>query len=141
MMDTSEPTLRALNPELDARNLEILATRARAYAARERPQVGDFARMPDGSLRRFTHDWGDGLQTTCGPSHPCVGDQSFYLSEHGADFSGSLDSIVSVQRISATAETLPGAFWFFRNNYVTAHNGLRGLRMPCRVWVVAAERT
>lgn len=137
-MDTSEATLRALNPELDARNLEILRKRAIAYASRNGPEVGDFARMPDGTLRRFTHDWGDGLQTTCGPPHPCAGDHSFYLSEHGADFSGSLDAIVTISRIHATEESTPGNFWFFRDNYVTGHNGI-GVRMLCRVFSIDAE--
>jgi hypothetical protein len=129
----SADTLRILNPALDDKNLAILAERAAAYLTIQGPRVGDYVKMPDGTLRRFTHDWGDKIQTTVGARHPCDGDASFYLCCPGASFSGSLDPSISKAAIRDTGEKLPGAFWFFRDNYVTAHNGV-GVRMPCTVW-------
>jgi len=109
--------------------------------ARERftgPRVGDFVHMPDGTLRRFTYDWGDGLQTTVGAAHPCNGDASFYLGRSGeASFSGSLDSTIPRDRITLTDERHAGRFWFFHHGFPGAHQGVH-CDAPCRVYRVRA---
>ena len=126
LFDTA--TLRALNPELDARDFDILCKRADAFTRRAVLQVGDFIEMLDGTLRRFTHDWGDKIQTTCRS-----GDESFYLGDLGADFSGALDQAIPKEKIAETHEGRIGRFWFFRGDHRRAHNGIT-VTFPCRVW-------
>ena len=128
--NTTETTLRALNPDLDTRNFEILCDRAAAYTGRPGPQVGDFVKMLDGTVRRFTHDWGDDIQTTCAGS-----DSDFYLSVSGASFSGSHDDPLLKANLRDTGKTRSGEFWFFKNNCRRAHNGVNVMIM-CRIWRV-----
>lgn len=126
--------LRALNPDLDARNLELLQRRAEAFAAETEPLVGDCVQFPnEAKLRRFTHDWGAAIQTTCGPGHPCYGDRSFYLGVGYAEFSGTLDPPIPKAKLIATDATAPAGFWFFRDDHVRAHNGVQ-VQMPVRVF-------
>jgi len=44
-------------PDLDARDLDILTRRQEGLDRRQGARVGDFVRMPDGTLRRITHCW------------------------------------------------------------------------------------
>ena len=122
-----------MNPEFDDRDQAILAARITQWERQAGPRVGDFVHMPDGSLRRFTHHWGDGLQTTCG--HPCAGDQSFYFAGAYMSFSGSLDSSIDIARITDTGEQKDGKAWFFHHDFMTAHNGVT-VTVPCRVYKV-----
>ena len=124
--------LRSLNPTLDTRNLSILEERARAYANRTGPRVGDFVQMPDGILLRFTHDWTNDIQTT---HKDFQADASFYLGHSGVSFSGALDFPILKSKLHDTGETRPGTFWFFRNNFTRAHNDT-AVTIPCRVWSV-----
>ena len=124
--------LRTLNPTLDDRNFAILKERARAYANRTGPRVGDFVQMPDGMLLRFTHDWTNDIQTT---HKEFPTDASFYLGHSGVSFSGTLDAPILKSKLRDTGETRPGTFWFFRNNFTQAHNGT-SVRIPCPVWTV-----
>ena len=122
--------------ELDERDQKILAERITKWQKLTGPRVGDFVHMPDGTLRRFTHHWGDGLQTTCGGTHPCAGNQSFYFGGEYMSFSGSLDSLIPLARIADTGECKDGSVWFFHHNHMTAHNGVHA-KIPCRVYRVA----
>lgn len=115
----------------DDRDAAILAERQRARDAIAGPRVGDYVRMPDGTLRRFTYAWGDGLQTTCA-GFGC----SFYLCASGhASYSGGLDPTIAREHIVATDETRPGAFWFFHHDLAGAGRGV-DVTAPCRVYVV-----
>jgi hypothetical protein len=89
--------------DLDERDQALLAARAAARAQLTGPLVGDFVVMPDGTMRRFTHAWPIGLQTTVdrGKGHY---DARFYISRDGhADFSGSLDPIIPARAHRAAA--------------------------------------
>lgn len=118
----------------DERDAEILRASTRERDATEGPRVGDFVRMPDGELRRFTHEWDDGFQTTIRANV----DTSFYLGRDGrVSFSGSLDRTIARERIEATDETKDGRFWFFHHGEVGAHRGVDAMT-PCRVYRVVA---
>lgn len=122
-----------MRPEFDNVDAEILARRVLAFDAVPGPRVGDFLRVPEGLLR-FTHDWGDSIQTTVRPSHPCNGDASFYLSDEGyVSFSGSLDPSISKELLRDTGETQEGSFWFFHHNFAGAARGVY-FRIACRVF-------
>src|SRR5947207_14894030 len=100
-----------MRPEFDSQDAKILAERERQFNQVAGPRVGDFLRVPDGVLR-FTHDWGDSIQTTVGSKHPCHSDASFYLGDGYASFSGSLDPAIDKARLRDTGEPLEGSFWF-----------------------------
>jgi hypothetical protein len=133
------PPVSELNPDLDPLDLKLMQERARTWqrASACGPMVGDFVDMPDGSRRRFTHDWGDSIQTTCGPAHPCSNDQSFYLGEGFASFSGSLDPAIRKCKLAPAGEYAVGRFWFFHHEQARAHNGVK-VSMFCKVWRVQA---
>lgn len=118
--------------KLDAEDQIILDARLKQWNEIDKPRVGDFIKMRDGTLRRFTHDWGDGLQTTVRTA-PLNGDQSFYFGGSHASFSGSLDPIIPNERIKPTGETKAAPFWFFHHDRWEAHNGI-GFNIPCRIY-------
>jgi len=117
----------------DKVDADILAVRERMYNEMEGPRVGDFLRTPDGFLR-FTHDWGETIQTTVRPSHPCSGNGSFYLGEGNVSFSGSLDPGIDKLSLKDTGEKQDGTFWFFHHNFWGAGRGV-DFKIPCRVFV------
>jgi len=119
-------------PQFDAEDAAILKIREQAFNAVDGPRVGDFLRTSEGMLR-FTHDWGDSIQTTVTAKHPCYGDASFYLSDGYASFSGSLAPSISKELLANTGETEEGCFWFFHHNWAGAGNGV-DFRIPCRVF-------
>lgn len=124
-----------MRPDFDSIDAEILAKREREFNQEQGPRVGDFLRTRDGFLR-FTHDWGDRIQTTVRPSHPCNGDASFYLSEGGyVSFSGSLDPSIDKASLRDTGEKMAGSFWFFHHGYAMAHNGVN-FKIECRVFEI-----
>ena len=123
-----ESVLLQLNPHLDPRDQQILLDRGRVYLERREVQVGDFVEMPDLTLRRFTYDWGDDIQVTCGEG-------SFYLAADGAGYSGALDPAVAKCRLQDSGQTRSGRFWFFRGDHHRAHNGVHVL-IPCRLWTL-----
>ncbi len=118
--------------EFDDRDCAILAKREAAWNSKPGPRVGDFVIMPDGALRRFTYNWGDGLQTTWGEEAG-----SFYLDNGFASYSGGLEPSIPNERIEDTGETRPGLFWFFHHDEARAHNGV-SFTIACRVFKVAA---
>ena len=114
--------------EIDRR---LLAKRIEAWNCRTEPRVGDFIIMPDGELRRLTHNWLIGLQTTWKGEGG-----TFYLSTDGyGDYSGGLDSQIPNDKIENTGETREGNFWFFHHDNARAHNGIT-VKVPCRVYRV-----
>lgn len=122
-----------MRPEFDERDAAILRARQVTFAKVEGARVGDFIDMRDGTRRRFTHDWGEGLQTTCGKGHPCAGDQSFYFGDGFASFSGSLDSMIPREQIEATGEHVNGGVWFFHHDSAGAHRGVHA-EIPFRLF-------
>ena len=124
--------------ELDNKDKEIYAQRVQAWDAVSGPRVGDYCKLIDGTLRRFTHNWGDSLQTTVSGSHPCYGDASFYFGCGYMSFSGSLDSSIPVDQFADTRETKNGSAWFFHHNYAKAHNRI-SVTVPCKVFQQQAK--
>jgi len=121
--------LRQDRTDLDDRDEDILFERVTRRARIKGPRVGDFCILKSGEVRRFTHDWDDGLQIT-------VKDQagSFYFDASGLlDYSGSLDPIIKKANLKERVELREGAVWFFHHNEHRAHNGVRAL-IPCRVY-------
>ena len=116
--------------EIDERDREILAERIEKWNSRQDgPRVGDFVITQRGMLR-FTHDWGDDIQTTVRPGY----DSSFYLSGSGhMSFSGSLDPGVLKTDLELTNEVQEGSCWFFSHGFAEAHNGVY-VTVPCRVY-------
>jgi hypothetical protein len=94
------------------------------------PRVGDFVYMLDGTLRRFTYDWGHAIQVSC-KDQP--GDQSFFLGSCGADYSGSLDSPIDKTKLLLLAETIEGSFWMFDQGLPGGRRG-RSFKTHCRVF-------
>ena len=128
-----------MKPASDDRDYEIKSIRERELNARRnrenRPMLGDYLRFPDGTLARFTHDWDDSLQTTVyRKDHPCLGDSSFYLGNEGCvSFSGSRAPSIPLEKINPTNDWIDASFWFFHNNFATAHNGVT-CTFPVKVW-------
>lgn len=104
-------------PTFDAKDNELLDEKVAARRQRLGPLVGDYVRMPNGELERFSYDWGRDIQTSKGGS--------FFLHGCGtAEFSGGLNPAISKSLIKPTGETKPARFWFFHHNVVQAHNGV-----------------
>ena len=118
---------------IDERNQQLLDKRIENRNKIEGPRIGDFV-IKDGQSLRFTYDWGVDIQTTVPSSHPCSGDMSFHLHKDGeVGFSGSLDHAIPKDKLRLTDEVRNGSFWFFKDDWVTAHNGIL-VNAPCRVY-------
>ena len=113
--------------ELDKLDVELRDQRIAAREGNEGPRVGDFIKMEDERLMRFSHDWDDaGLQVSEGGS--------FYLQPGGhLSYSGALDPIVPLAHIQETSKVLLGQCWFFHHDYAMKDNGVYTV-IPCRVF-------
>jgi hypothetical protein len=110
--------------EHSQRDFDLLAERVRKLNKREGPRVGDFVIMPDETIRRFTHDWTDSLQTTIRQN----AQGNVHLNQGGfCEFAGSLDSSLPIECIEETTETRLGRVWFFSNNIAKMHHAVHGL--------------
>lgn len=119
-----------MRPRFDDRDARIVAERCAAWDQRQGPRVGDFVQMKDGSLRRFTHDWGDDIQTTLNGSN----DSSFYLGSGFMDFSGGLDSAIPKGELTPLPFARKGSCWIFHHDHREAHNGVH-TEVNCRVYM------
>lgn len=110
----------------DEKDAALLAEKTAIWEKRIGPRVGDFIRMKNGTLSRFTHDWDDEIQTggECG---------SYYFFGSGASYSGGLDPSIKKTTFSNTGEMKLGEFWFFHHNESRAFNGVYVL-VPCRIY-------
>lgn len=122
--------------ELDKRNTEILTERMRLLDAQPGPRVGDYVRLPDGKLHRFSHRW----DASENPSPADVLFQtsssgSWYLGDGWCSFSGGLDPSIPLSEIQSTDETCTGQVWFFDHNWAEANNALH-VNVPFRVFTV-----
>lgn len=116
-------------PDFDEKDIEIARGRLSTWNERQGPRVGDWVDMLDGTQRRFTHNWGDGLQTTCGN-----GDSgSFYFAKGCMSYSGGLDPSIPNGQLVDTGETRLGCAWFFHHDHSGAHRGVY-FKAPCRVF-------
>lgn len=96
-------------------NKEILKQREVEYNKKPGARVGDFLKLPEGiGYTRFTHDWGETIQT---------GNGSFYFGSGYCSFSGGLDSGVKRADLIQTDELKNGFIWFFDNGLSGANRG------------------
>ena len=119
-----------MKPIFDARDAALRDERLAVWNAVQGPRVGDWVIMPDGAELRFTHDWGDEIQTTCRHLRQ---DASFYFYGDCMSFSGSLDPAIPKADLVDTGETRNGRTWFFHHNEARAYNGVH-FEVPCRVF-------
>jgi len=118
-----------MNPEIDERDKEILQHRLNEWSTRNGPRIGDWCEMLDGSLRRFTHDWGDSIQVTSS----LTGLGSFYFGDGYMSYSGGLNRAINKEQLVDTGKTINGPVWFFHHDYWMAHNGVY-FKVPCKVY-------
>lgn len=121
------------NTHLDEVDRVIAATIERDYGNRadRRPREGDFAMMPDGSLRRCCHAHEHGMQTTFGGS--------FSTGKGGyVSYSGSLEPSTLWESFEDTGETRRGRFWFFSHGQAGAGRGV-DVFLTCRVYRVVLK--
>jgi hypothetical protein len=118
-------------PHFDDKDVAIARERLTEWNSRPGPRVGDWVKMLDGTLRRFTHDWGTDIQTTLASGV----DASFYFYGSCMSFSGSLDRAIPKASLVETAEIKPGNAWFFHHNSSGAGRGVY-FTVPCRVFEV-----
>lgn len=95
------------------------------------PRMGDYVLFPTGELERFSHDWGDELQTS--PSG------AFHMYEGGDTqmTCGGLHPATPRDQLVLAEQSLPGTFWFFHHGEVGAGRGVY-FRMPCRLYRTTA---
>jgi len=115
---------------MDEKDSLILSMRRSQWNQIEGPRVGDFIEMKDGTMRRFTYHWGDGIQVTSTISHG-----RFYLGDGFASYSGGLDPSIPLDKIEPhpKLKSKLGEFWFFHHNTREAHNGVN-VSIFCRVF-------
>ena len=120
-----------MHPEFDARDQQLLTDRIANRLSLPGPLVGDFVIMQDGKTRRFTHDWGDTIQTSIFENGG-----SFYLEKSGyGNYSGGLEPGVAKKDLQNTGDSRMGDFWFFHHGYSAAANGVN-VKVPCKVYRV-----
>lgn len=120
-----------MHPTFDHRDQQLRDKATELWNKRPGPRVGDFLEMPDGTLHRFTHDWGDHIQITSRyyPEHG-----SFYFADAGyCSYSGGLDPGFPKACLLDTGRCQPGPVWFFHHGCAAAHNAVH-TAIPCRVY-------
>jgi len=103
---------------LDTLNANILAARQAKLDDATSPVCGDYVVFADGVTRRISHVWDDGVQTSD------AGRGSWYLGDGYVSFSGSLYHLVRTETLTRTDEQRAGRCWFFKDNWMEAHNGI-----------------
>lgn len=121
-------------PEFDDKDRALLEKLKAAYFAREgAPQIGDWLQFPDGEYRRIAHVWTDGVQPTVSEH-----DRGFFLAKSGVSYSGGLDPLIPLERLSLDHGRLYADFWFFHHDTWEAANGVWcGFYVP--IWNVVPE--
>lgn len=122
------------------RNEELLERFSSWFMAADGPVVGDYVLFPEGSrknddyerdVERFSHDWGDVIQTSPGGS--------FHIGDGYVSFSGGLNPGQPKERfVLVEDEWREGGFWFFDGNYARAYAAVNVL-IPCRVFRYVEE--
>jgi hypothetical protein len=118
-------------------NDEIQAQIRAAWEARKGLRVGDVIEMLDGTVRRFTYDWGTQIQTTM-PRTADLGPERYYIGKTAsADYSGALDYAIPYRCIVPTARTVEARFWHWKEGISGAGRGV-DFTLPCRVYAQVA---
>lgn len=126
-----EESQRSKDP--DDHDFGIIRERLKMRATRCEPLAGDFICFTDGVYLRIAYCWSDGAEWL-GPAQTEDGSGSYYLQSGGScSMSGSLDSGVPLERLSATDELREGSAWIFHRDSAGADRG-RNFRADFRVW-------
>jgi hypothetical protein len=112
-----------MRPEFDNTDAAILVKRQDAFDNRQGPRVGDLVHMLDGTLRRFTHDWGDEIQTSLKWDNGKIDAGSFYLADGYCLYSGGLDHAVPKDRFQEIGVS-NAPCWFFHHDFWGADRGM-----------------
>ncbi len=119
-------------PQLDERDLAIIAERFLLLEREVGPRCGDHVDFADGVSRRISHvysreQWGSewGVQTSDGGS--------WYLGEGFVSFSGSLFPTVPGGSLTLTDVERVGSVWIFHHDRWCAFNGVDAV-VPFRVY-------
>ena len=118
-----------MRPRFDDRDARIVAERCAKWEQRDGPRVGDFCQLKDGSLRRFTYDCGDVIQTTPEGHHG-----SFHLHDGFMIYSGSLDTAMPKRDFERFPFARKGPCWIFHHGHAKAHNDVH-TEVNCRVYM------
>lgn len=134
-IEYNHATHKHISESEHAKNLVLIAERAKLRAAMQTPQVGDMLRVV-GGYKRFTHKWDDGIQTTSGEPFADGRNGCCHLTERGhGNYSGGLDPVVAYDLLIDTDEKMQAQFWMFSNDSMQAHNGIY-FYIPVRVWEI-----
>lgn len=119
-------------------NIKTAEHLLKCITAREQipgPRIGDFIIFKDGRIERFSHDWGDTIQTSPGGS--------FHLSSDGlTSFSGGLNEAIPKTSFRESYfdhydQTnycgLTGQFWVTYNARL-CHGSKVNVDLQCRVY-------
>jgi len=124
------------NEGLNDKNKAILAEKEKAFDAIPGPRIGDFY-INENNYSRFTHDWGDSIQSQYENING-----SFYLGNGYVSYSGGLSPAISKVDLELTNGVKEGVFWFFNENMAMANNGIKvwlNCRLNCRVFKLKGE--
>lgn len=130
-------THRYISERAHEKNLDLIAIREHTREKLEGPRIGDFILIDDKYLR-FTHDWGNSIQTTCKRHRDATDHHGFHSNRNGTtSYSGSLDPQILKVDMVLTEEKRDAVFWMFNEDYAMAHNAVY-FRLPCRVFKLKA---
>jgi hypothetical protein len=111
------------------KNINIIKQLSEARNKLNNILVGDFLRMPDGSVSRVTYQHDDGVQDGGGSG-------SFFLYKSGdGSYSGGLNSCKPYDKIKSTNETRPALFWIFSQNWAGANRGFH-FYINVKIWEI-----
>lgn len=121
---------------LDPINKKILHRRLNKFAKRKGPSVGEWVILKNGTITRFTYDWGARIQIISDDTSGDMG--SFYLGELAngkgyMSYSGSLDPSIPKSHLKPTSEKRLGTCWFFDSDIFGADRGVEYSAL-FRVW-------
>lgn len=119
-----------MSKSLDSLDQTILTTRIDAWNKRGGARVGDKVIMPDGSIRRLAHHYGQRIQTTS--AHQPT-DQRYYFGHGYCSFSGSLGEVFDLSALEDTGSVDEAPVWFFHHDQAQAFNAVHA-HIPCRVY-------
>jgi hypothetical protein len=136
-----------MRPEFDKQDAKLLERRQAKFTRKTTPQVGDFVRFKDGTIRRISYVWDFEDEEARVQTADAMGG-SYYLGdfldhwEPSDDcyvcYSGGLYPGIPANTLKLTDERKEGWFWFFHHDQAEAHNGV-DCTMPCRVWECSLE--
>jgi hypothetical protein len=110
-------------------NLSIIDDLVKTRNERNTILVGDYLEMPDGTESRVTYCHDDGVQDGGGSG-------SFFLCRSGnGSYSGGLNGIKPLDKITPTDKTKPALFWIFSRNWSGANRGFY-FYINVRVWKI-----